>query len=455
MTEIRDQPHDATDGHLLTEFVQHRRQDAFAQLVARHGAMVLVVCRAILRNASDAEDAAQAVFLTLAQRASSLQGRPTLVGWLHRVAWYIATRAATAAAIRRRHEREAALMPQETTNDPQDIAADVLHAELGALPEKYRVPLLLHHIEGRTEEETAALLKCAPGTASMRLSRGRLMLRQRLQRRGVAVSATGMMAVVANQASAEVLPTFITTASQTALAVLAGKTAAAAAPASVATLAKGALDMLFWNKMKLVVTALAVIVLAGGVGVVTYGVGAEATTSSPSTLPAAKPDAVAQVVGGATAIPAGHVRLSIANPTIANNLCLVQQLTMEIPKGTPSALIMENYGWKGVTTNRGGSGYGNTNSKPQTITITLVATLAANEKPDTERLTIYFEYAGKANLESHIVAASAKLADLVKIDAKAGDYALEQDIRIGELGGTPILLKVSPAANKAAMEGHP
>lgn len=442
MTEAKDQLHDATDGHLLAEFVQHRRQDAFGQLVERHGAMVLGVCRAILRNASDAEDASQAVFLTLAQRASSLQGRSTLVGWLHRVAWYIATRAATAAAIRQRHEREAALMPQETTNDPQNIAPDVLHAELEALPEKYRVPLLLHHIEGRTEKETAALLKCAPGTASMRLSRGRQMLRQRLQRRGVAVSAIGMMAVIANQASAEVLPTFVATASQTAVAVLAGKTAAAAASVSVATLAKGALDMLFWNKMKIVVTALAVIVLVGGAGVVTYGVGAEAT---PSTLPATRPDAVAQGGGGATAIPAGHVRLSIANPTIADSLCLVQQLTLEIPKGAPSALIMENYGWKGATNNQGGSGYGDTNSKPTTITITLVATLAY-EKPDTQRLTFYFDYAGKTNLESHNVAAPAKLADLVKIDAKAGDYALEQDIRIGELGGTPILLKVSPAA---------
>src|SRR5690242_310662 len=127
-----------SDGELLAEFVDKGREASFAEVVRRHGEMVLAVCRSVLGSSSEAEDAAQAVFLTLAKKADNAGVRTHVAAWLHRVAWYVAARAREAAAIRRRHEREAARMRLE--HEPEDAAAewDGLHRELERLPEKYR-----------------------------------------------------------------------------------------------------------------------------------------------------------------------------------------------------------------------------------------------------------------------------------------------------------------------------
>jgi RNA polymerase sigma factor (sigma-70 family) len=277
-----------SDGDLLTVFVARRDEPAFALLVRRHGGVVMAVCRSVLGQSQDAEDAAQAVFLTLAQRASSLQGRTTVVGWLYRVAWYVATRAAAARAVRRRHEQEVARM-KPNANPPEDetVPPEVLHAALAELPEKYRLPLLLHHIEGRSEQETASLLGCGVSAASVRLTRGRQMLRERLKRQGLVVSAVGMVAVMGGPASAGMLPDFVTTASQAAVGVLAGK-AATATSATVAALSKGALNMLFWTKLKLAALVTVAVMLIGGAGAGTYMALAAATATSAPT-PAAAP----------------------------------------------------------------------------------------------------------------------------------------------------------------------
>lgn len=274
-----------SDGDLLAGFLHHCQQESFAQLVRRHGGMVLGVCGSVLHNPADAEDAAQAVFLTLAQRAASLKGQTTLIGWLHRVAWYVATRAAEAAAIRRRHEQEAARMKKEAIAVDENLSLDLIHAELNRLPDKYRLPLLLHHIDGRTQEETASLLGCTVSAASVRLTRGRQILRDRLLRHGVAASAGGLASAMASQASAAVTLSFVSSTSQAAVCLLAGK-AAVAAPASVVTLSKGALHMLFWTKMKLAAMVTAVVFLVGGAGVATFVVAANSSTA-PASQPAA------------------------------------------------------------------------------------------------------------------------------------------------------------------------
>jgi len=277
-----------SDSELLTEFMARRDEPAFAEIVRRHGGMVVATCRSLLGNTQDAEDAAQAVFLTLAQRASSLKNRTTLVGWLYRVAWYVAARAGEAKAIRRRHEQEAARMkPNATMSDDKAIPLEMLHAALADLPEKYRLPLLLYHLEGRSEQETASLVGCSRSATSVRLTRGRQLLRTRLAKRGVAASAVGLVAVLATQASAGVTPTFVTSASQVAVAVLAGKTATAVASASVTAFSKVAMNMLFWAKMKLAAMVMAAILLVGGTGVATYVVAAgnPASSSTPAPVP--------------------------------------------------------------------------------------------------------------------------------------------------------------------------
>src|SRR6516165_7099612 len=129
------------DRDLLERFVRCRDGDAFAALLARHGPMVLRVCRAVLRNASDAEDAFQATFLVLVRKARTLRGRANLGGWLHLVAYRVAIQANAAAARRRVQEMRAGEMASSTSaHDPviSDELIPALHEEIARLPERLR-----------------------------------------------------------------------------------------------------------------------------------------------------------------------------------------------------------------------------------------------------------------------------------------------------------------------------
>jgi RNA polymerase sigma factor (sigma-70 family) len=179
-----------TDGECLARFVRDGDADAFALLVGRHGSMVHRQCARLCRGASDAEDAAQHVFITLADKAPTLVARTSLAGWLHRTACHTALRWRRSAANRRAHERRAAEMLADRVEGEAGSAAaagasdeetiDQLHRALGALPEDYRNAMILHHLEGHTIEQVAELLATRPGTVAARLSRGRSMLRDRL-----------------------------------------------------------------------------------------------------------------------------------------------------------------------------------------------------------------------------------------------------------------------------------
>lgn len=179
-------PTDRADASLLSQYADTGDAAAFSNLVDRHAPLVFSVCRSVLGRHHDAEDAAQATFLTLARRAGDLRSHPSIAGWIHRVAWYVATRARAARTLRDARERAAAApRPTEApapTAQSEQVA--ILHAALADLPEKYRIPLILHHLEGWSEPETAEVLGCRLGTVSGRLSRGRAMLRQKLRDRG-------------------------------------------------------------------------------------------------------------------------------------------------------------------------------------------------------------------------------------------------------------------------------
>ena len=171
-----------TDSDLLAEFARSGSERPFEMLVRRHGALVLSVCRGILRDANDAEDAAQAAFLTLARKARSLVGHRTIAGWLHTVAWHISCRARRARTLRQHREREAAAAAfQNARDDSGSPDTSLLHEQLHAMPDKYRLPLILHHFDGWSEVEVAQILGCKLGTISGRLSRGRQILKQRLE----------------------------------------------------------------------------------------------------------------------------------------------------------------------------------------------------------------------------------------------------------------------------------
>ncbi|HYF51926.1 MAG TPA: sigma-70 family RNA polymerase sigma factor [Planctomycetota bacterium] len=147
------------DALLIAEFLHKKSEAAFEALVRRHSRMVFNVCYRILQNAHDAEDAAQATFLTLAHKAASLAERESIAGWLHQVAWNIATRAREARMARSSHEQagveEATLDTRVERSADWDRLIPVLDRALASLPEKYRLPILLHHLQGQTQEQTA------------------------------------------------------------------------------------------------------------------------------------------------------------------------------------------------------------------------------------------------------------------------------------------------------------
>jgi RNA polymerase sigma factor (sigma-70 family) len=269
-TLFASQGADVSDSQFLTDFVERRDEWAFAALVHRHGAMVLSVCRRLLRDAADAEDAFQATFLVLARKAGSIRKREALGGWLHAVAFQIARKLRS-----NRMRREGGKRPLDDVAQPDTTAEAtwrevraVLDEELAQLPDMYRAPLVLCYLEGKTQDEAARELGWSLGSLRGRLERGRERLRRRLVRRGVTLSAALAGGVLA-QASAS-------GAASTALEVAAVKSALLAHPAGVsahvAALADGAVRAMFLGKLRAVASWLAISVVSIGTlgGVATY-----------------------------------------------------------------------------------------------------------------------------------------------------------------------------------------
>jgi RNA polymerase sigma factor (sigma-70 family) len=183
MAHARDASADnTTDAELLLRFVSRNDQDAFVALVQRHRHRVLNVCRRLLRDDHDAEDACQATFLVLLRRAASIARPELLANWLYGVALRVAGKA------RARSMRQRLLERQCAVTHCADPLADLLRRDLGSLlvaevqrlPKKYRAPLILCYLQGNTNAEAARLLRCPSGSMSYRLARGRELLRQRL-----------------------------------------------------------------------------------------------------------------------------------------------------------------------------------------------------------------------------------------------------------------------------------
>jgi RNA polymerase sigma factor (sigma-70 family) len=231
------------DEQLLERFVSARDEAAFAALLGRHGPMVLGLCRSVLGQEQDAEDAFQATFLKLAEKAASIRRRPSVGSWLYGVAYHLALRARTGRVRRRTHEQKATA---HSAADPAlQLALEelwqVLHEELRRLPEKYRAALVLCHLEGHSQDEAAQLLNWSVRRVKGRLQRGREQLRRHLARRGLALPGGMLLTVLAVTPSSAALPPALRDATVRA-ALLGGakRVAASACPILVAlTLAAG------------------------------------------------------------------------------------------------------------------------------------------------------------------------------------------------------------------------
>jgi RNA polymerase sigma factor (sigma-70 family) len=260
---------DLDDGELLERFTARGEETAFATLVRRHGPVVLGVCRRVLRQRADVEDAFQATFLVLFRRAVALRRSGSLANWLYTVAYHVALRARADGARRQRHERAAPAGRREEQG-ADAIWSDlqpVLDEELARLPDKYRAPVVLCHLQGKTNEEAARLLGCPAGTVKGRLSRAREMLRARLARRGITLSAAALAAFLAGRAAAAVPAALLAAAVRMTVLVAGGM---ACPPAAI--LADGVLRASGPGKLKLVGALLLVVgILVGSAGVLASG----------------------------------------------------------------------------------------------------------------------------------------------------------------------------------------
>jgi len=250
-----------SDADLLQRFVRRKDEVAFEALMPRHGPMVLAVCRRLLPNPQDAEDAFQVVFLVLARKAASVRPGGRLAAWLHGVARNAALKARQAAGRRRAREKQVKTLPEPVTvaDGLWHDLLPLLDQEVGRLPEKYRVPVVLCDLKGKTRGEAARQLGWPEGTVAGRLARARAMLAGRLAKRGAPPSGGVLAAVLSqNPASAPVPPSLL-------FSTIKGAAGAGAVPAPVAALTLGVLKAMMWTKLKSATAVLlAAAALCGG-----------------------------------------------------------------------------------------------------------------------------------------------------------------------------------------------
>jgi RNA polymerase sigma factor (sigma-70 family) len=242
-----------TDNELLKRFLADRDENAFEALVRRHGPMVLALCRRVLRDPQDAEDAFQAAFLVFVRKAASI-AKPELLGnWLYGVATRTARAARAAAEKRRVKEAEAVPREQSAQDSPWQELRPFLDRELSRLPARYRIPLVLCHLEEKSRQEAARALGVPEGTLSSRLARGRALLAQRLTRWCPSVAGEVLLAGLGKQALAAPLVRATTRAG---MSVPAGQPInTGLVPAQVALLSQGVLRSMFMTKLKIAVAA--------------------------------------------------------------------------------------------------------------------------------------------------------------------------------------------------------
>ncbi len=195
-----------TDAQLVERFLDRRDEGAFVALVARHGAMVLAVCRGVLKDPSDAEDAFQATFLVLFRKADGLKSAGSLGSWLYRVAYRIAIRANAVSKRRRERPIEEVTMAAEARSPGEgEIDRELLpsiHAEIDRLPDRYRASIVLCCLQGLSYEQAAHQLGLPLGTVGSRITRARELLRSRLVRRGVTATTAALSVLLAREATA-------------------------------------------------------------------------------------------------------------------------------------------------------------------------------------------------------------------------------------------------------------
>jgi RNA polymerase sigma factor (sigma-70 family) len=294
-----------TDNQLLERYVAHRDAEAFATIVRRHGGHVWSVCRHVLGHYQDADDAFQATFLVLVSRAATIRKTAALASWLHGVAYRTAQSARRARKDQGSpgEEPEAKVADQPVTAAALREVQAILDEEVGRLPERYRAPFVLCCLAGKSRAEAARELGWKEGTVSSRLAHARTALRQRLTRRGIALT-TALTAVELTRNAGRAAPEMMNRTVSAALAFAAGRTDAThAVSARAAALVTQVLRTMNMTRLKiagLFVLTLSVLSLGVGLGVHASslkapdpaGLGHEAAAEQPTPQAEAAPDPV-------------------------------------------------------------------------------------------------------------------------------------------------------------------
>ena len=200
-----------SDAQLIEAFIQHRDELAFEMLVWRHGRMVLNLCRRILHDEHQAKDAFQAAFLVLVRKAGSIGKHQSVASWLYKVTYRIASQLRIRSAKRLEQRAKVADLDALPDRTPANDLIwrelrPMLDEEISRLPEKFRSAIVLCYVQGHRTEEAADLLGCPKSTLLSRLSAARELLRSRLLRRGLALSASGLAAQLSVKLSSAAVP---------------------------------------------------------------------------------------------------------------------------------------------------------------------------------------------------------------------------------------------------------
>lgn len=252
------------DAVLVRRFLEQGDEQAFALLVRRYERMVVGVCRRVLSDECDIEDALQATFLVLARKARAIRKRASVASWLYGVAYRVSLRAAR----KRYRRREAALdEPLVSENSPLDNVSRrhddrVVDEELQRMPEKLRLPLVLHYLNGWSAPQIARQLDVTTSAVEGRLKRGKRELGRRLIRRGIAPGVVLTIATMARNATASMGDSTIASIAAQAQLIQAG----GSGPGSLGELARAEVAQMGMVGTKLVAaTCLTVAVAATGV----------------------------------------------------------------------------------------------------------------------------------------------------------------------------------------------
>lgn len=273
-----------SDGELLRRFVAARDPAAFESLVWRHGPMVRAVCRQVLRDPHDTDDAFQATFLVLVRRAEAVRAHAAVGGWLYRVAYRVARKLRDQLARRVPTSETLAMTPGPDQPLPSADLAAAIDEEIAKLPDKYRLPVQLCYVAGVGTTEAARRLGIAKGTLLTRLAWARKRLRANLSNRGITLTVGSLATALGTRTVAALSPELVRDTVQSAVAVLAG-TGLAAAVASERTLSlsEGVVQAMFWHKVKIVAGLMVLTAAVAGVGLGRWTAPAQAQTKSDPT----------------------------------------------------------------------------------------------------------------------------------------------------------------------------